>query len=300
MRPHFLALLLFAASSGASTLTVAVDTHLVAVGPTAKMHVARVAFDGEPIVATVKLDVYSVPGFVSTMASYDDLKKLSDDNWASRLRWTVDDHKPEGTVRTIAAHARHMGPGSPEPNVKTVPYVAYEGRFALPELEPGTHTVRVSAAGLESAAMSFVVATGREPEYRDAWLDARAQHAANWSEFRQLQLERVRLDPSKAAALLALAERSEREGTLDETVDYYDRAAAAMQKNVDDYARVAPQWADGERARLKASLDRIHAVQQLLPAYFAQRNTLRIVTDAATGQVRLEERGTGRVVRTAQ
>jgi len=41
----------------------------------------------------------------------------------------------------------------------------------------------------------------------------------------------------------------------------------------------------------------IRALQQMLPAYFAQRATLQVITDPSTGRYRLVERRTGRVVR---
>jgi len=264
-----------------------------------RMHVARVVFADDAVTATVNLDVYAVPALPSTKQHLAALQQLTDDDWAQHLQWEVQrgDTSHRVDVQTIAAHARHSGPGSAEPAAKTVPFTAYEGRFALPKLAPGTYTLHVTIDGLHATAGPFVVASGHEPAYRDAYLEKQAAQAHSYLEFRQLQLERVRLDSTKAGALLALAARSLDEGTLDETMDYYNRAVAAMQQNVAVYARVAPQWAHEQEQQLAVDVRHIRALQQMLPAYFAQRATLQVITDPSTGRYRLVERRTGRVVR---
>src|SRR5882724_10771676 len=131
------------ATANASTLGVTVATRSVAIGPMSRMRIERVAFAGEPLTATVTLDVYAVPALPSTKEHMATLRRLRDDNWTSHLTFEVTgDGAPRRiAVRTIAAHARHMGPGSSEPAAKTVPFTAYEGRFALPSLAPGTYSL---------------------------------------------------------------------------------------------------------------------------------------------------------------
>jgi hypothetical protein len=255
-------------------------------------------FADEPLTATVSLDVYAVPALPSTREHLSALRRLTDENWTSQLTFEItgDDAPPRIAVRTLASQARHMGPGSPEPAAKTVPFTAYEGRFALPRLAPGTYTLHVRADGLEAAA-PFIVASGREPAYRDAYLEAQAEHARSYAQFRELQLERVRLDPTKAGALLALGARALEDGTLEETSDYYNRAVTAMQQNVAAYAQVAPQWREEQEHQLTVDIRHIHALQQMLPTYFAQRSSLRVTTDPRTGAYQLVERSSGRVVR---
>lgn len=300
MRFRLLSLLLFsAATAAASTLNVEVTTRLVAVGPMPRMRIDRVVFADEPLTVTLNLDVYAVPELPSTKEHLAALQRLTDDDWTKDVVWALrnaDETRPVHP-RLLSARVRHMGPGSAEPAAKRVPFTAYEARFSLPSLGSGTYTLQARVAGLEGASGPFVVATGEEPEYRDAYLDRQASGAQSYAEFRRLQLERLRLDPTKAGALLALAARSLEDGTLEETMDYYNRAVATMEHNVADYARVAPQRAADEQRQLKVDVGHIRALQEMLPSYFAQRTVLRVATDPLTGRYRLVERRTGRVVR---
>jgi len=189
MRARLLPVLFFCATANASTLGVTIATHSVAIGPMPRMRVERVAFAGEPLTATVTLDVYSVPALPSAKEHLATLQRLTDDNWTSHLTFEVTGDGAPGriSVRTMAAHARHMGPGSPEPGAKTVPFTAF--------------------------------------------------------------------------------------------------------------ARVAPQWAEAQEQHLAVDVGHIHALQQMLPTYFAQRTSLRLTTDPQTGRYQLVERRTGRLVR---
>ena len=132
---------------------------------------------------------------------------------------------------------------------------------------------------------------------RDVYLQEKARKTRDWPEFRALELERVRLDPTKAAALFELAQRSLEFGTLEETTDYLDRAATGMEQNLKDWARVNPSDAKIQSAAIKNTVRQMRALQRVLPDYFAHHAQWRITVDGTTGQYLIIARDTNHVIR---
>jgi hypothetical protein len=144
------------------------------------------------------------------------------------------------------------------------------------------------------------VRSGSEPEVRDVYLQEKARNSRDWAEFKALELERVRLDPTKAAALVELAQRSLEFGTLAETTDYFDRAANAMEQNIKEWAKVNPLDARKQAPAVEKTVTQMRALQRVLPEYFANRSQWRVSLDPATSHYVILARDNGRVLRAVE
>jgi hypothetical protein len=294
--------LLFTIRANASTLKLSIEHHAAVVTNGQKRIPLRARFTDEPLIANVKLDVYALPQLPSTSVNLVELKRLSVKTWPRELSWDVRD--ASGNPQSVQPHlirtsARAHGPNeaNPEDRDTTVECTTFDGSFDLGALSPGDYTVQVSVKGLKSLRFPLAIRTGREPEVRDVYLQEKARKTTDWSQFKALQLERISLDPTKAAALLELAQRSLEFGTLNETNDYFDRAAKTMEQNLEQWAKVNPTDAKVQAPAVQNSVKNIRALQRLLPEYFANRSSWRVSVDATTGQYIVRTRDTNRVVR---
>lgn len=295
--------LLTVVAAQASTVTLSIDHHVAVAKKGEKRTLLRAAFVEDTVVANVKLDVYALPQLPSTRANLDELKRLSSKTWWQELSWDIVDaatgKNQSIEPRLVRASVRERGPNAPNATDRdtSVECTTYEGAFDLGRLSPGDYTVRVSIKGLQSPRFPLAVRTGREPEVRDVYLQEKARKTSDWSRFRALQLERVRLDPTKAAALLELAQRSLEFGTLDETNDYFERAAKTMEQNIKDWSKVNPADAKKQAPAVESSVRNIRALQRVLPEYFANRRAWRVSVDGTTGRYVVTTRDTNRIVR---
>lgn len=304
MRPGktVFAALLVATSAQASTITLSIDHHIATVKTGAKRTVLRTVFTEDALLARVKLDVYALPQLPSTRAYLEDLERLSSKTWWTELSWDVRDatgKKQPVKPRLVASALRERGPDAPAATDRdtSVKCTSYDGTFDLGRIAPGDYTVQVSIKGLSSARFPLAIRAGHEPETRDVYLQEKARKTRDWAEYKALQLERVRLDPTRAAALLDLAQRSLEYGTLEETGDYFDRAAKTMEQNIREWARVNPADARKQAPAVETSVKNIRALHRTLPEYFANRNRWRVTIDPPTGRYMVVTRDAGRVVR---
>lgn len=291
-----LAVVLLATTAHASTLKLSFEHHIAVTGDGAKRTLLRARFTDEPLIASVKLDVYALPQSPSTHAHLAELQQLTEQSWWQKLRWSVRD--AHGNAREV--QPRLVKATRVERTETTVPCTTYTADFDFSGLPPGDYTVGVAIEGLESAGFPIAVRTGAEPEVRDVYLREKAAKSRNWTEFKAIQLERLRLDPSKAGALLDLAHRALELGTLAETRDYLERAAATMEQNMARWAKVNPADAKKETPRVEHSLRQIRALQRVLPEYFENRGSWRVAVDEATGAYVIRTRRTNEVVRRVQ
>jgi hypothetical protein len=294
--------LLWVATTQASTVTLSIDHHIAVAKNGEKRRLLRAAFVEDAVVANVKVDVYALPQLPSTRANLDELKRLSSKTWWQELSWDVRDatgNRQSIEPRLIRTSMRERGPNAPNAIDRdtSVECTTYEGAFELSRLTPGDYTVQVTIKGLRSPRFPLAVRTGREPEVRDVYLQEKARKTTDWSQFKALQLERIRLDPTKAAALLELAQRSLEFGTLDETSDYFERAARAMEQNIKDWSKVNPADAKKQAPAVENTVKNIRSLQRALPEYFANRGRWRVTVDATTGRYVMTSRDTNRVVR---
>lgn len=287
---------LFVVTANASTLELSFEHHAAVVTEGQKRIPLRVRFIDERLIASVKLDVYALPQKPSTHAYLHELQRLSEQTWWQKLDWRIRD--TQGGTRAV--HAQLMKASRRERTDTTVPTVSYRADFDLGVLPSGDYTVQVAMEGLESGRFPLAVRTGREPEVRDVYLLEKARKSRDWSEFKSLQLERVRLDPTKAGALLELAHRSLEFGTLDETHAYFDRAATTMERNIAEWAKVNPADAKRQAHGVDDAVRQIRALQRVLPDYFAHRATWRVAIETGTGRYVIRTRRTNEVVRRVQ
>ena len=275
--------------ANASTLTLSIEHHVAVDRGAAKPKLLRVAFTDVPTLASVKLDVYPVPHLPSTAQHLEHLEKLSPETWWQVLTWNVRD----AFGNTQQVRPKLVSSRGPNPS-------SYDATFDLGRLPPGDYLVRVGMSGLQSGVFPLAVRTGREPEVRDVYLQEKARTARTWEEFKAIELERIRLDPTRAAALLDLAQRSLDSGGLEETNEYFDRAAKTMQHNLRAWAEKNPADAKTQAPAVEHSVQQIRALQRELPEYFRNRGKWRVTIDATTGNYVIVARGTNNVVRRVQ
>jgi len=200
--------------------------------------------------------------------------------------------------RLLNSAVHDRGPdASNEADRTAVPCTTYEATFDIGHLPPGDYKVQVSVRGIASGTFPLNVRTGSEPEVRDIYLQEKAKKTRDWDEFKQLQLERLRLDPTKAGALLELAQRSLESGTLDETNGYLGRAATTMEQNMREWAKLNPTDAQKQAPLAERSVAAVRALQRALPEYFAHRAQWHVTTDPTTGAYVIKTRDSDRVVR---
>lgn len=296
---------LFAATARPSTLQLSIEHHIALTSAGGKQAVLRTVFTGEPIVANVLLDVYALAQMPSTARRLADLQRLTPKDWWQHLQWDI---RTSAGV-PVASRPRLQSSSVRErgPNVRnaadrdtSVPCSSYRAVFDFGRLAPGDYTIRVSINGLDAPPFPLAVRSGSEPEVRDVYLQEKARNSHDWGEFKALELERVRLDPTKAAALMELAQRSLEFGTLAETTDYFNRATNAMEHNVQEWANVNPLDAGKQAPAVRNTVTQMRALQRMLPEYFANRSQWRVSLDPATSRYVIVARDNSRVVRTIE
>ena len=296
------AMILVAVSAMSSTLTLSIEHHIAVANVAGKQTVLRTVFTEEQVIADVKLNVYALPQMPSTGAHLEELQRLSPKTWWQVLRWDIRDAAGNRLAiqpRLTSASFRDRGPNAANAADRdtAVACRTYDGAFDMSGLAPGDYTVQVRVDGVESPRFPLAVRTGQEREVRDVYLQEKARKARAWAEFKSIETERVRLDPTKAAALFELAQRSLEFGTLEETTDYVDRAAKMMEQNLKDWARVNPSDAKKQSAGVENTVTQLRALQRVLPDYFAHRAQWRITIDGTTGQYVITARDTNHVLR---
>jgi len=290
------------ASAFASTVRVTVDHHLSAYGPLHAMKTVRAVFTDEPLAAEVRLDVFEVPQIPSSGEHLRALRALPKDGWWKELEWQLINVKTERQVltsqwRVVTSRTEERGPSTGD-NTKAVDVRSLIGRFHLADaLAPGDYKLNVTIAGVPSQPFLFAVRSGREDDVRDIYLATKAARTSDFNSYRALQLQRVKINPTNAAAYLELADRSLEDGTLTETQQYLDAAMASMERLMQQYASSYPAWVKQQKAEWEPRAIRIRALQRELPEYFAHRREWRITTDAATGNYVIRSRRDDRVVR---
>lgn len=303
----FVALFVLVASFAAlsarpSTLQVSIEHHIAVTSVGGQQTVLRTVFTDEPVVANVLLDVYALPQMPSTSAHLSELQRLMPKDWWQHLQWdirTSSGAPVNASPRLRSTSVRERGPNARNAADRdtSVPCTSYRAAFDVGRLAPGNYTIRVAIDGLEAPSFPLAVRSGSEPEVRDVYLQEKARKAHDWAEFKALELERVRLDPTKAAALIELAQRSLEFGTLTETTDYFDRATRAMEQNIKEWAKVNPSDAKKQAPAVENTVTQMRALQRVLPEYFANRAQWRVSLDPATSHYVIVARDSGRIVR---
>jgi hypothetical protein len=311
MRPPLKAILFFCGvvlSSGianASTLTLSIEHHIAVDRAAAKGKLLRAAFTDAPALANIKLDVYALPQLPSTAKHLEQLQRLSPKTWWQELTWSVrgaSGNAQQVRPKLLSMSVRRRGPNAPSEADRdtAVECTSYDATFDLGRLSPGDYIVQVAVGDLKSGQFPLAVRTGREPEVRDVYLQEKARETRTWNEFKAIELERLRLDPTKAAALLDLAERSLEFGTLEETKEYFERAATTMEQNIRSWAEKNPADARKQAPAVDHTVRQIRALQRELPEYFRNRQQWRVAIDGTTGKYQIVARDSNRVVRPVQ
>jgi hypothetical protein len=289
-----LSILCLAASTAiSSTLVVTTDNHGVPRG--ANGLPIYVVFLGERLIANVKLDVFVVP-MPSSRVGYDKLSKLTQTTWIDALHWSLvaadGRHVALPFPALLRNTVRHRGPNAARvaDRDRLVEVTSFEARLDFGFVPAGDYTLRVSIDGLQS---SYPVAsrTGDEPEARDAYLEMRASRASTFGEFRDIQLERYRNDPTNSEPVFLALDRALSEGSIDDA-----RRLLALGIQEIDMRRVAEK--DPKKVQFfEARLRELRRVEAVMPEYFGRRGEWRMSRDFAEGGYVIRDRRNRTIVR---
>jgi hypothetical protein len=293
MRKSFAVLtIVFAASTAAaSDLLLKADYHHV---NRADMTAMAAVFADEHLVTTIRLDVYAVPQLPSTRRSLDDLRKLDASNWLRAIRWSLRDEQGRELAvpraNLLAASMRQRGPKAPRAADRdvTADCTTFEARLDFGPLPAGDYTLEASIHQLKSA-FPLSIRTGQESDVRETFLEVKAGRASSYSEYRELQLERYRINPSRLDPVFEVIDRALRESTLEET-----RALFAMALEKMEQRRVAAT----EPAKVQFFERRVRelrATEHELPEYFNHRTEWAMERTSAGNYV-IRDRKTGTIV----
>ena len=278
----------------ASDLVVKADHHYVSrAGDLTPM---AAVFVDERLIATVKLDVYSVPEIPSTKRYHEELSALTPDSWLTAMRWSLldADGRDVKLQRPVALRStvRSRGPNAARASDRdtTVACTTYEARLDFGPLSPGDYTLVATVHGLRSA-FPLSVRTGQERDVREKFLEVKASRATTYAEFRALQLERHRVNPSRLDPLFEVIDRALLESTIEDTKELFAVALAKM-----DERRQKAQ--EPEKARFFTQRVReLRETERALPEYFARRHEWQMVRDFARGSYVIKDRKAGTVVK---
>ena len=289
-------------SAAASDLRLSIDHYGALVWNAGKPSVLRVRFSEDRVRANLSLDVYEIGGRPSTSVNLAELQRLTDKTWHQKVEWIVRDTRGipyEVHPIYVRGTVRQRGPGAANASDRdtSVACVTYDGVFDLGTLSPGDYVVVAQLGGLVSKGFPIAIRTGNEPQVRDVYLQEKARRASDWKSFKAIQLERIRLDPTKSPAVLDLAHRSLEFGTLEETSDYFERAATTIERNIAAWTQLNPADAELQRPQAIRMVKDIRSLQRVLPDYFAHRKEWSVMRDPGTGRYVIHERGTRKIVR---
>ncbi len=249
-------------------------------------------FTDERVIVNLKLDVFVVPGLPSSKAHYDELARLSQSTWLAANRWELLDARGQSVALPMPAllrnNVRFRGPNAVRPadRDRTVDYTTYEASFDFGRLPAGDYTFRATLGGLTSS-FPISVRTGQEPEVRDTYLELKAQRASNFAEYRDIQMQRYRNDPTRIEPIFLALDRALLEGSIDDARSLLSLAT----ERIDERRRGAPD--EKKREFFTARLAELRRAQRSLPGYFAHRGEWIMTRDIAAGGYVIKDRKSG-------
>lgn len=276
----------------ASTIVLTTEHHYVARSDRSAM---AVVFADERLIANVKLDVYELPQMRSTSLHYAELAKLSERTWLNALQWNLTDSEgheialPQPVV--VRSGVRHRGPNAARATDRdtTVECTTYEARLDFGRVPSGDAILRVAVDGLDSS-FPVAVRSGQEPEVRDAYLETKAAKATSFKEYRDLQMERYRNDPTRIEPIFNALDRALLSGSIDD-------ARTLLSLGIDRMEARRKVSAPSEAAFFEKRLRELRQVEQILPGYFAHRSEWILARDMQKGGFVLKDRASGTVLK---
>jgi len=249
-------------------------------------------FTDERVVMNLKLDVFVVPGLPSSKAHYSELSRLTQSTWLVANRWVLLDARGQSVALPMPAllrnNVRFRGPNAPRAadRDRTVDYTTYEASFDFGRLPAGDYTFRVSLGGLTSS-FPISVRTGQEPDVRDTYLELKAQRASTFAEYRDIQMQRYRNDPTHIEPIFMALHRALIEGSIDDARSLLSLAT----EKIDERRRAAQD--EKKRKFFTARLAELNRAQRALPDYFGHRGEWIMTRDIAAGGYVIKDRKSG-------
>ncbi len=159
--------------------------------------------------------------------------------------------------------------------------------FTLPPIPSGDYSIKASMRltidpaqpyRLRSYEEMFSVRRGDEdgPTHR-LYLRKQASAAANYDEYKRIQLELLKLEPRNSGIVEGIAIRSLNTASPEETRDWYQRAYAMRLQNARDWEKEHGKFTPEERRRVDGELARLSAFGKLYDVYVARRGDFRLI-----------------------
>lgn len=281
-----------ASTAAASDLVLKADHHHVNRADFTPM---AAVFTDEHLVATIRLDVYAAPQLPSTKRSLDELRRLDASNWLRSVRWSLRDGKGRELAvpfpKIVSSTVRRRGPNAERAADRdvTVDITTFEARADFGPLPAGDYTL---AAGVYHLTSSFPVSirTGTESDVREVFLEVRARRATSYAEFRELQLERHRINPDRLDPVMEVIDRALVESTLEDARALFATVLEKMEQR--RAATTEPAKAQFFQRRLRE----LRAAERALPEYFSKRGEWMMQRNQAGNYV-IRDRKAGTIVR---
>jgi hypothetical protein len=249
-------------------------------------------FTDERVIVNLRLDVFVVPNLPSSKAHYGELAPLTQSTWLAANHWELLSGNGKAvalpTPTLLRNDVRFRGPNAPRQvdRDRTVDYTTFEASFDFGRLPVGDYTFRASLAGLTSS-FPISVRTGQEPEVHDTYLTLKAQRASTFAEYRDIQMERYRNDPTHIEPIFMALDRALTDGSFDDARSLLSLAT----EKIDERRRAAP---DGKKREFfSARLTELRRAQRSLPDYFAHRAEWVMTRDMAAGGYVIKDRKSG-------
>jgi hypothetical protein len=278
----------------ASELVVRTDHHYVP--RSANETPIMVVFTDERVVANVELDVFFVPEMPSSKLHYDDLRKLTQATWLDTLRWSLVNQNNHQVVLPKPAllrnSVRYRGPNAARAadRDRLVDFTTFEARLDFGRVPAGDYMLRASLDGL---VCSFPVSarTGVEAEARDAYLERNAGRASTFGEFRDIQLERYRNDPTNPEPVFLALDRALSEGSIED-------ARKLLELGIKKIDELRAGEKDSKKVLFfEARLRELRRVEAVMPEYFGRRGEWRMSRDYAEGGYVIRDRRSRAIVK---
>ncbi|GEM_PF-3140334 len=171
----------------------------------------QVIWSEEPLIATITLDVWDLPG--------EPLREIArTDQWHDAVSLTLTSRRSKSALPKVFVREARLR-SSP-------PVISLQATYTFGMLAAGDYELQVRA-GRSLRTLAVRVRSGSEPEWRDLYLRDKADKTNDYRTFRALELERFARDPTRTDAAHKLLDRSLNEGSEAEIRQDIDRVIKA-------------------------------------------------------------------------
>lgn len=228
-------------------------------------------------------------------------------DWPARIDWTW--MRADGQAADVLVRVSKRQDGGAVP-VELVPGGRTSERVTIPALAPGLYKVSVAlkidgCGGRPSVVRSTPILVevfhGTESvEARCALLEIKIERTTKYEDWRPLMEELAELTPRDTGPYEELALAAATHDDLDSAVRYHAQFVAKVKARMTEKYGAHTNWPSETQAAFRKIEGRDKALREVVPAYQARRNELRITvirTSATDADFALVRRADGKVER---